>query len=116
MEWVILDSIKYRKVVSKRLKWIFKITNIQATSSIPGTIIVTEWIYELFAHFEPVIIREIANARSKISITFDSWGLKYEKLSVIGVVIHFINEYYKNVTYLIGLPELLDYRKASIST
>jgi hypothetical protein len=110
-----LDNVKYRKVVSKRLKWIFKITNIQVASSIPGVIIVIEWIHELFAYFEPIIICEIANARSKISITFDGWGSKHEKLSVIRVVIYFINEYYKNVTRLIGLPELPGYRKAGVS-
>ena len=91
------------------------ITNIQVVSSIPGTITVTEWIHELFAHFESIIICEIANARSKISITFDGWGSKHEKLSVIGVIVHFINEYYKNVIYLIGLPELPGYGKASVS-
>ena len=115
MEWVILDNVKHRKAVSKRLKRAFKIANIQAASSIPGHAIISEWIHELFAHFEPVVIREIANARSKISITFDGWGSKHEKLSVIRVVIHFINKYYKNITRLIGLSELPDYRKTSIS-
>ena len=115
MEWVILDNVKYRKAVSKRLKRAFKIANIQAASSIPGYVIISEWIHELFAHFEPVIIREIANARSKISITFDGWGSKHEKLSVIGVVIHFINEYYENVICLISLLELPGHGKAGVS-
>ena len=114
LEWVILDSVKHRKAASKRLKRAFKIANIQAASSIPGATTVTEWIHELFAHFEPVVIREIANARSKISITFDGWGSKHEKLSVVGVVVHFINEHYKNVTRLIGLPELPGHRKAGV--
>ena len=116
LEWVILDNVKYRKAVSKRLKRAFKIANIQAASSIPGHAIISEWIHELFAHFEPVIIREIANARSKISITFNGWGSKHEKLSVVGVVIHFINEYYENVTRLIGLPELPGHGKAGVGT
>ena len=44
-------------------------------------------------------------------MSFDSWGSKYEKLSVLGVVIHFINQSYDNVTRLIALPELLDHSK-----
>jgi hypothetical protein len=116
LEWIILDNIKHRKVVLKRLKRVFKITNNQATSSIPVRSIITEWIYELFAHFEPVIIYEIANARSKVSVTFNNWGSKYEKLSVIRVVIYFINEYYENIICLIGLPELPGHGKAGIST
>jgi hypothetical protein len=86
----------------------------QAANSIPSSRTVGNWIHQLFEHFEPVIIREIANTRSKISISFDGWGSKHEKISVVGVVVHFINEYYENVTRLIGLPELLGYRKASV--
>ncbi len=116
LEWVILDNVKHRKAASKRLKRAFKIANIQAASSIPSSTTIAGWIHELFAHFEPVIIREIANARSKISITFDGWGSKHEKISVVGVAVHFIDENYKNVTRLIGLPELPGHRKAGVGT
>jgi hypothetical protein len=109
-----MDNIKHRKAVSKRLKRVFKIANIQAASLIPHYSTVTDWIHELFEHFEPDIINEIANARSKLSITFDGWGSKHEKISVIRVVIHFINEYYENVTRLISLPELPGHRKAGV--
>jgi hypothetical protein len=114
LEWVILDNVKHRKAASKRLKRAFKIANIQAASSIPHHSTVADWIHELFEHFEPDIINEIANARSKVSITFDGWGSKHEKISVIGVVVHFINEHYENATRLIGLPELPGHRKAGV--
>jgi hypothetical protein len=68
----------------------------------------------MFAYFEPEVIAEIRNAKSHISISFDGWGLKHEKLSVIRVVVHFINERYENVTQLIGLPELSGYRKTGV--
>jgi hypothetical protein len=71
LEWVILDNVKHRKAASKRLRRAFKIANIQAASSLPGRATVSNWIHQLFEHFEPVVIHEIANARSKISITFD---------------------------------------------
>jgi hypothetical protein len=45
----------------------------------------------MYWHFEPVIIEEIRTARSRIYVSFDRWGLKYKKLSVLGVVVHFIN-------------------------
>ncbi len=69
----------------------------------------------MFAYFEPDIIAEIANARSRISISFDGWGSKHEKISVVGVVVHFINDRYENVTRLIGLLELLGHGKAGVS-
>jgi hypothetical protein len=116
LEWIILDNVKHRKAASKRLKRAFKIANMHAASSIPSSLSIVTWIHELFEHFEPVVIHEIANARSKISITFDGWGSKHEKISVVGVVVHFINENYENVTRLIGLPELPGHRKAGVGT
>ena len=47
-------------------------------------------------------------------MSFDNWGSKYEKLSVLGIVIHFINQSYDNVTCLIALLELLDYSKTGV--
>jgi hypothetical protein len=116
LEWVILDNVKHRKAASKRLKRAFKIANLQAASSLPSHTTIGNWIHELFEHFEPIIIREIANARSKVSVTFNGWGSKHEKISVVGVVIHFINEDYENVTRLIGLPELPGHGKAGVGT
>jgi hypothetical protein len=46
----------------------------------------------MFEHFESDIIKEVAAARSAISVSFDGWGSKHEKISVVGVVIHFIND------------------------
>jgi hypothetical protein len=114
IEWVILDSVKHRKAASKRLKRCFRIANMQSVNAFPTSKTVGNWIYEMFAHCEPDIIKEIANARSKISISFDGWGSKRERISVVGIVIHFINENYENVTRLIGLPELPGHRKAGV--
>jgi hypothetical protein len=58
----------------------------------------------MFIYFKPEIIKEIRCARSRITVSFDGWGLKREKISVLSVVVHFINANYKNVTRLIGLP------------
>lgn len=75
---------------------------------------ITVWIHDMFDYFEPEIREEIKRAKSRITITFDGWGSKHEKISVIGVVVHFINEHYECVTRLIGLPELPKHGKAGI--
>jgi hypothetical protein len=106
LEWVILDDVKHKKAASKRLKRCFRIANTQAADNIPVGNTVGNWVHDLFDHFEPEIIKEVASARSAISVTFDGWGSKHEKISVVGVVLNFINDKYENVTRLIGLPEL----------
>jgi hypothetical protein len=68
----------------------------------------------MFAHFEPEIIKKVTKAWSCIYISFNGWGLKHEKISVVRVVLHFINNKYENVTCLIGLPELLRHGKSGV--
>jgi hypothetical protein len=70
----------------------------------------------MFDHFEPEVIEEIRTAKSRISISFDGWGSKREKLSVLGVVVHFINSKDESVTRLIGLPELPGHGKSGVGT
>jgi hypothetical protein len=48
-------------------------------------------------------------------MSFDGWGSKHEKISVLSVVTHFINKNHKNVTHLIGLPKLPKHRKTGVS-
>jgi hypothetical protein len=71
----------------------------------------------MFNHFEPEVIKEIYMEKSRISLSLDGWGLKHEKISVLGVVVYFINAKYKNVTCLIRLlelPELPGHRKTGV--
>jgi len=116
LEWVILDDVKHRKAASRRLRRCFKIVNIQAVDAFPNSHrTVATWIHELFNHFEPEIIEEIRTAKSRITISFDGWGSKHEKLSVLGVVVHFINARYESVTRLISLPELPSHGKTGVN-
>ena len=61
-----------------------------------------------------MVIKEVYNAKSKVSISFNGWGSKREKLSVISIIIYFINNKYKAILCLIGLPKLLGHRKLGI--
>ena len=68
----------------------------------------------MFKHFEPEVIKEVRNAKSRISISFDGWGSKRERLSVVSVIIHFINDKYEAVSRLIGLPTLPGHGKTGV--
>jgi hypothetical protein len=115
LEWVILDGVKQRKAASKRLQRAFKIANSQAAEAIPlNHSTIGSWIHDMFNYFEPQLIEEASKAKSRISISFDGWGSKHEKLSVVGVVAHFINEKYEPVTRLLGLPRLPKHGKTGV--
>jgi hypothetical protein len=87
-----MDDIKLRKAASKRLRRAFKIANIQCANAFPKlSLTIASWIKEMYIYFEPTIIAEIREARSKILISFDGWGSKHEKISLVGVVAYFID-------------------------
>ena len=67
----------------------------------------------MFKYFKLELIEEITNARSKISISFNRQGSKREKISVIGVITHFINSKYEMYTRLLGLLDLPNHSKTS---
>jgi len=68
----------------------------------------------MFIYFEPIVIEEVCNTKSKVLISFNGWGSKREKLSVIRVVVHFINNKYKAISRLIGLPKLPGHGKSGV--
>jgi hypothetical protein len=116
LKFVILDRIKHSKITSGRFAAVINITNSQAVAVIPSlSTTLGSWIHDMYWHFEPTIIAEIRTARSRIHVSFDGWGSKHEKLSVLGIVVHFINDQYDNVTRLIGLPELPEHSKTGVS-
>ena len=88
----------------------------QAANAIPSSgSTVARWIKEIFLHFELQIIKEIRNAKLHIFISFDGWGSKLEKLSVLSILAHFIWDKYEAVTCLIILPELPNRGKSGVS-
>ena len=117
LKWVILDDIKARKAASKHLKRMFRIANEEAIEALPAAAsTVGIWINDMFKYFEPELIAEVATAKSKISLSFDGWGSKRDKISVVALVLHFINGKGQMVTRLAGLPELPNHGKTGIGT
>jgi hypothetical protein len=87
----------------------------QAANTLPSSYnIIESWINEIFYYFKPEIKEEIKTAKSRIHYTFNGWGSKHEKISVLGVIIHMVNYKGENVTRLIRLPELPNYRKRGV--
>ena len=117
LKQVILNNVKYRKVCSNRLRRAFKIANLKAVKALPTSYpTIVKWVHDIHAYFKPFIIKEIITTKSRISISFDGQGSKYKKISLLGVVVYFINSKYENVTRLISLLELLNHRKSGVST
>ena len=105
------------KSVIKATRRTFRITNSQCVNVLPrSSTTLATWIREMYTYFQRTIVQEIAEARSRISISFDGWGSKYKKISLVGVVAHFVNSSGIVVNRLLGLPENPGHRKTGKGT
>jgi hypothetical protein len=112
-----MDDIKLRKAALIRLCCAFKIANKQCVNALPKSYLtIATWIEEIYIYFELTIKEEIKQVRLKILISFDGWGLKHKKISLVGVVAYFIDFKGHAVSRLLGMPELPGHSKARKST
>lgn len=103
LEWAIGDDISLRKATSKRLKRLLEFHNSKVSLIVPQNHSTTaRWILKLFAGSKPAIIRSLARARSKISISFDAWKSDNE-LDLLGIFAHYLDENLQLKTVMLGL-------------
>ena len=56
---------------------------------------VTNWINAEFLERKASIVRSIANAKGKVTISFDGWKANNDVLDLLGVVVHYLGDDYK---------------------
>lgn len=112
-----MEDVKLKKASSKLLRRAFRIANSQCVNTLPRSSTTSAtWIREMHTYFQRTIVQEITEARSRISVSFDGWGSKHEKISLVGVVAHFVNSSGIVVNRLLGLPENLGHSKTGKGT
>lgn len=103
LEWAIVDDISLRKTASNRLKRMACYRNPIMEPFFPGGHATTRvWVIKLFEVTKPHIRLSLANARSRITISFDGWKSDNE-LDLLGVFAHYFDEQYQLKTVLISL-------------
>lgn len=107
LEWIICENIVLRQSVSPRLRMIFALLNNIAEQVIPTSHNTTRsWMTTAFSQEKITIQNLIANAGSRINISFDAWSSD-NGLSLLGVVAHFLDgQNHQLKTILLGLPQL----------
>ena len=48
-------------------------------------------------------------------MSFNKQGFKYKKISILNIIIYFINRNYKNIIRFINLLKLFEYKKTGIN-
>jgi hypothetical protein len=97
--WAIADDVSLSKTASKRLRRLLSYRSPHIKPVIPKSRTTTcRWIIKAFKELRPIIIHDLAVAKSRITISFDAWKSD-NQLDLLGITAHYVDEQYqvKNV-------------------
>ena len=63
------------------------------------------WIIQEFEQGKKAVIKDLAQAKSRITVSFDGWKADNEILDLLGVVAHYIDRNYKVKTITLALRD-----------
>ncbi|KAM0699719.1 hypothetical protein Q7P36_000722 [Cladosporium allicinum] len=66
---------------------------------------VTNWINAEFLERKATIVRSIANAKGKVTISFDGWKANNDVLDLLRVVVHYLGDDYKVYNVVLAMRD-----------
>ena len=104
LRWIVHDNIAFRQVESEHFRTLIIYLESHLSGNIPTRQTVKRWIMMEYQNCVEVIKAILANAESKIHISFDLWTSR-SLLSLNGIVAHFLDKSLMPRTILLALPE-----------
>ena len=103
LAWAIADDVSLSKTASKRLRRLLSYRAPLIKDLIPQSRTTTRrWIIASFKQLKPVVIQELAAAKSRITLSFDAWKSDNE-LDLLGITAHYVDEHYQVKNTLLAL-------------
>lgn len=87
----VVEQIPLVKVESQALKDLLIYCNLRCTAAIPTRNTLRSYIGKAYEEALPVVESVLATARSKINLSFDLWTSLNRRLSLLGVVAHYLD-------------------------
>lgn len=66
-----------------------------------------KWIMDEFTKHQPTVVRSIARAKGKVTISFDGWKANNDVLDLLGVVVHYLGDDYKLHNVVLAMRDTL---------
>jgi hypothetical protein len=106
--WVVSSGISLRQASSDELRDLLCFQNYRVKALIPQSMNTTRaWIIADFKKYRQTIIRSIASARGKVTISFDGWKANNDVLDLLGVVVHYLGDDYKLHNVVLAMRDTL---------
>lgn len=102
-DWIITDGISFHQVESVKLKALLAYLQPRCETHIPSHQTVGRTVGEIYDKVLGTVTETLHSAITKINISFDLWT-STNKLALLGLVAHFINDAGEPTTTLLSLP------------
>jgi hypothetical protein len=106
--WFVSSGISLRQATSDELKDLLCFQNPRVKELIPQAPNTTRaWVMAEFAKHHRAVVKSIASARGKVTISFDGWKANNDVLDLLGVVVHYLGDDYKLHNVVLALRDTL---------
>lgn len=107
MSWLAENNHPLREVETPAFRALLKAANPEAELAVfKSHNSVKSFLVRLYANLQPQVRLELAQARSKIHLSFDGWSIKGGKSAFCGLVAHYVNSGGKLCDLPLALPQL----------
>lgn len=108
IRWVVSSGISLRQAASTEHNALLCFMNPRIEDLVPRCHrTVTNWINAEFLERKASIVRSIANAKGKVTISFDGWKANNDVLDLLGVVVHYLGDDYKVHNVVLAMRDTL---------
>jgi hypothetical protein len=106
--WFVSSGISLHQATSNELRDLLCFQNPRIQELIPQSPNTTRaWVFAEYAKYHKSIVRSIANARGKVTISFDGWKANNHVLDLLGVIVHYLGDDYKLHNVVLALRDTL---------
>jgi hypothetical protein len=102
-DWVIANNVPFEQLESPQFKRLVGYLNPRAERHIPCATTASRTVAICYDKTLGIVTETLSSAITKINISFDLWTSK-NKLALLGLCVHFINNCGKSITTLLALP------------
>lgn len=108
IRWFVSSGISLRQAVSPEHNALLCFGNARIKDYLPTSHNTARtWLVDEFTTHKAAIVRSIANAKGKVTISFDGWKANNDVLDLLGVVLHYVGDDYKLHNVVLAMRDTL---------
>jgi hypothetical protein len=102
----VVEQLLLHKVDSPALRDLLVYCNPRCRAALPARNTLKRYVASAYEYALPAVELELSSASSKINLSFDLWTSPNRRLSLLGVVAHYLDKRFEPRALLLALPRM----------